>query len=125
MGVELFSLILLPLFCVTDLSAMDIAQQSVDLHPNGSDRSVGVLMEQMELSSGEVREQPAAMYQSPADEAMDQCMICAVCNVIVRLLMLFFLWLNQVWLGPPKENLSKEIDTGFYRLDALPVSFIS
>lgn len=61
-----------------DLSSMDVSHasgRSVDLHPSDpdqSDRSVGLQMERMELSSGEVVAHPAAVPQPPADEAMDQ-----------------------------------------------------
>jgi len=80
------------LCCATDLSSMDESRSTVDLHPSDpdqsdqsvrSDHSVGLRMEQMELSSGEVVEQPPAMRQSPADEAMDQCMFCAACSNII------------------------------------------
>jgi len=86
------------LCCAADLSSMDESRSTVDLHPSDpyqsdqsvrSDHSVGLRMERMELSSGEVVEQPPAMRQSPADEAMDQCMFCAACsNIITSLLLL-------------------------------------
>jgi len=61
-----------------------MSRQSVDLHPSGpDDQSVRVQMERMELSSGEVVDQRAAMSQSPADEAMDQC-TCMICTVYIH-----------------------------------------
>jgi len=79
---------------------MDVSRESrrtVDLHPSDpdqsdqslrSDRSVGSQMERMELSSGEVVLQPAAATpRPPADDAMDQqCMSCAVCRIIVSII---------------------------------------
>ena len=98
----------MPLCCITDFSFRDISaaapvsQQTVnDLHPSQpvssdpsfrSDRLVRLQMEQMELSSEELREELPASQQHPPsssvphnnrtshDEAMDQCMLEAVYN---------------------------------------------
>ena len=59
--------------------AESMARRTVDLHPSDqSDRSIGEQMENMELSSGNIEEQPEASLmsrddQASADEPMDQC----------------------------------------------------
>ena len=75
--------------CVADFSSGDstaaaVFQTTVALHPSipdeslRSDRSVGLQIQQMELSSREMREDSAAgqhSSQTSPDEAMDQCVI--------------------------------------------------
>jgi len=75
-----------------DFSAAALeSRRTVDLHPNDhSDRSVRLQMEHMELSSGDVEEQPETDQprpdasstrrdnRAPADEPMDQCTYCTV-----------------------------------------------